>query len=53
MKTGLIVLSALGVIIIVAALVTPLKLFSPHYSLFWALACFIAVGVIGRIKRTK
>jgi hypothetical protein len=48
MKTGVIVLSAVGVVIIVAAVLTPLKFFSPHYSLVWAVACFIAAGVLGR-----
>jgi len=48
MKTGAIVLSAVGVLIIVAIVFTPLTFFAPYYALFWAIACFIVAGVLSR-----
>ena len=48
MKTGAIVLSVVGVLIIVAIVFTPLTFFAPYYALVWAIACFIISGVLGR-----
>jgi hypothetical protein len=53
MRTATIILSTIGILIIVAALLTPLSFFAPHYALFWAIACFIAVGVLEGVKRGK
>lgn len=48
MRTIRIILSTIGLLIIVAALLTPISFFAPHYALFRAIACFIVAGVIGR-----
>lgn len=53
MRTATIILSTMGVLIIVAAIFTPLSFFAPHYALFWAIACFIIVGVLEGVKRGK
>jgi hypothetical protein len=53
MRTATIILSTIGILIIVAALFTPLEFFAPHYALFWAIACFIIVGVLEGAKRGK
>jgi hypothetical protein len=53
MRTATIILSTIGILIIVAAFFTPLEFFAPHYALFWAIACFIAVGVLEGAKRGK
>jgi hypothetical protein len=53
MRIATIILSTIGVLIIVAALFTPLEFFAPHYAIFWAIACFIIVGVLEGAKRGK
>jgi hypothetical protein len=50
MRMAAIILSTIGVLIIVAAVFTPLALLAPHYALFWAIACFIIVGVLEGAK---
>jgi len=53
MRIATIILSTIGVLIIVAAFLTSLSFFAPHYALFWAIACFIIVGVLEGAKRGK
>ena len=53
MRTATIILSTIGVLIIVAAFLTSLSFFAPHYAFFWAIACFIIVGVLEGAKRGK
>jgi hypothetical protein len=51
MRIATIILSTIGVLILVAAALTPISFFAPHYALFWAIACFIAAGVLEGAKR--
>lgn len=53
MRIITIILSTTGVLILVAALLTPIEFFAPHYALFWAIACFIIAGVLEGVRRGK
>lgn len=45
------ILSTLGLIILLVALLGPLQLFSPHYALVWAIVCWVIAGSIQRYMR--
>jgi hypothetical protein len=53
-KPIVIALGALGTIIFLAGLFTPLRLGEPHYAFFWALAFWAIAGMVqGFMKEEK